>query len=702
MTCTDRAAQFERSLEALEGVSRVRLNYGAAKLEVWGSVSPAAIVQRAAESGFEAVPVGAAGHLVKAPLGRRRSGWTWLTLVSGCALAAAALAGGWWEPAADPRIERALLAVAIAAGGAYPFRSAYFAVRRGAVDMNVVMSVATGGAVVIGQWFEAAAVIFLFSLGELLEAHSLARARGSTAPLDALTRVEAAVERGGEVRVPVTEVKAGDVCIVRPGELIPADGWVIDGESVVDESPVTGAALPVDKEPGSFLYAGSVNGSGTLRFRAACPLHESTVARAFAFLEEAVGRKAGVERFADRLCRAWPPAAMILALAIAAVPPLFLGEPFPPWIYRGLALLLLSSPHALAMAAPVALSSALSHAARRGLLIKGGAELEALAAVDTVAFGKTGILTKGRFYVDEVIPLAGWDEERILEVCAALERDCRHPIAEAIVAAAAERGLEAQGGTVLVREGLGVVGRVGEATYRLGSLHFLEGEGVLRFNGIAAARAREREGKTVVGLAAESILVGLIVLVDPAKEEAARAVRRLRRLGGIEMIALLTGESRESARAFAAQVGIAQVRSELLPREKLAVIQAWQRQGRKVAVVAVGDGDRAVMAHADVAIALARGDLAAAAQDAHVVLMNDDLARLPYALALARRTVSAMRRSIRFAVAVKAAALALFLAGQLTLWMAVAAEVGATLLVTANGRRLARPVRVPTGKEQPA
>ncbi len=678
----------------MDGVARVHLNYGAAKLHVWGQVSPDDVIRRAHQAGYHAVRVTAFGRPPRSSsaLALRLP----LTLFCGLFLLMAATADV--VPWIDLRMQQLLLIASIVSGGVFPFRSAFFAIMRRSLDVKVLMSVATLGAVVIGEWLEGATVILLFSLGELLEARSLERARNSVSKLLSLIPDQCAVSRDGEERLlPTADVVVGDVCVVHPGQRIPVDGTIVEGESFVNESSITGEAVPVEKRPGDPLFAGALNGESVLTMQADRPASESTLVRLVGLVEEAQGKTAPLAPFVARFARIYTPVVTVMALGVAALPPLVLGEPFPPWIYRGLMLLVLSSPCALVIAAPVATLSALANAARTGVVIKGGEQLEALADVDTVLFEKTGTLTKGRLEVTEILPLDDSTPERILAVAGGVEWESKHPIARAIVAAAeaAEVDVDPIGGFE-ARPGLGVLAKRDGVVYRVGSLRYLMGERVELAKAPVLAHELEAEGKTVVGLAEGLRIVGLFALSDSLKEESVRAIRRLRQLGQIQYVAMLTGDNRRAASRLTERLALDEMRAELLPEGKVKAVETWRQEGRRVAMVGDGVKARPALAKAHVGVAMGVANSDASLDSADIEIMGDDLSRVPLLVVLARRTVRVIRQNVACSIGIKVLALILLLSGDLTLWMAIASDVGATLLVTYNGLRLLGRVRAPS------
>jgi Cd2+/Zn2+-exporting ATPase len=572
-------------------------------------------------------------------------------------------------------------------GGWNFFPKGIRAARALALDMNFLMTVAILGALAIGETMEAAAIAFLFALAELLESYAVDRARGSVEALlefapDTATRVGPR----GEQRVPASVLEPGDVAAVRPGERIPADGVVSDGRSAVDESPITGESLPVDKTPGDPVYAGTINREGYLRLRVERRADESTLARIVRLVEEAESRRTKAERFVDRFARWYTPAVAVGALLVVLLPPLVFGAAFEPWFVRGLTLLVIACPCALVISTPVAVVSGVTAAARRGVLIKGGTFLEALGEVEVVALDKTGTLTFGRPWVVEVIPGDGADPDRVLGLAAAVEKHSEHPLARAIVGHAAERGLGVQ---EVVKDFMSVPGRgargiVDGVEVRVGRPEML---------GVSTAERHAPAvggGQTVVGVAREGGVLGWIVLADQARDEAREAVEGLRS-EGVGHIVMLTGDQKAAGEAVGRALGVDEVRSRLLPEDKVDAVKELEERYGPVAMVGDGVNDAPALAVATVGVAMGAMGTDAALETADVALMGDDLTRLPYVRRLSKRARRVIRQNIAAAILVKAILAIGVPLGLVSLVTAVViGDLGVSLAVTLNALRLGR------------
>lgn len=560
-------------------------------------------------------------------------------------------------------------------------------------SIEMLMTIAAVGAVAIGAAEEAAAVVLLFLIGELLEGAAAGKARAGIQALAALTPKTAMLEKDGRVQeVAAASLTIGSVVLARPGDRIAADGVVISGDSAVNESPITGESVPVFKQTGSDVFAGTINGDGALRIRATAAGTDNTIARIVKRVEEAQDAKAPTERLINRFARYYTPAVIVAAGLAATIPPLAFGASWDEWIYKGLALLLIGCPCALVISTPAAIAAGLSAGARRGLLLKGGDVLERLGAVTAVAFDKTGTLTKGRLEVADIIGLA-LSADEVLKLAAGLETGSNHPLAKAIVERAAAAGLA----PAMVEEhkavpGKGVVGVTNGAEVFLGSPQAAGERAVLSAELQAQVTALQEAGKSVAVLVVDGRIAGALALRDEPRDDAASGLDALRQAGVATV--MLTGDNRLAAEAMGQRLGIA-VRAELSPDDKLAAIRDLQQQGhvngRKQVVAKVGDGvnDAPALAAADVGIAMGGGtDVALETADAASLHARvGDVLRM---IRLSRATMATIGQNIALALGLKAAFFVTTLAGVTGLWPAILADTGATVLVTANSLRLLR------------
>ena len=570
-----------------------------------------------------------------------------------------------------------------------PFAYRAFTAARAGMPFSIetLMSVAAVGAVLIGAAEEASVVIFLFAVGELLENVAAGRARAGIKALINLVPRTAQLEAEGQIReIPADRLQIGDVVIARPGDRMPSDGEIIEGTSEIDEAPVTGESVPVAKGVGNTVYAGSINTSGSLRVRITRTAADNTIARIIHLVEEAQGSKAPTARFIDRFSTYYTPAAMAFSALVILVPPLALGGDWFTWLYRGLAILLIACPCALVISTPAAIASGLAAGARRGLLIKGGAALEILGKVTTVAFDKTGTLTVGKPQVIDVIVLEG-SEDDLLAKAAAVERGSSHPLGLAIIAAAEARGLTIPptfGGSAAI-PGKAVSGRIKEGMVSVGSPHYAAALGHVPEEVMGSIRTLESQGKTVVAVLLAKRLLGLIALRDEPRDDAVQGISRLKALGTRAI--MLTGDNRRTAEAIARLLGV-EAKAELLPDAKLALIEQMKKDG-PVAMAGDGINDAPALAAASVGIAMGGGtDVALETADA--ALLKNRVAGIAELVELSRATLRNIWQNIALSLGLKAVFLATTIFGVTSLWMAILADTGATVLVTANALRLLR------------
>ncbi|GAA5231902.1 cadmium-translocating P-type ATPase [Verticiella sediminum] len=565
-------------------------------------------------------------------------------------------------------------------------RRAIAAARNGSpFTIEMLMSVAAAGAVVIGATEEAAVVVLLFLIGERLEGLAAGRARASIAGLAALIPRTGLREDGAELRsVPAAELRIDDIVRVRPGDRIPADAQVLSGASAVDEAPVTGESTPRSKAPGDAVYAGTINGDGVLRLRVTAAAADNTIARIIALVEQAQEAKAPTERLIDRFSRWYTPAVIVVAALVAVLPPLLGMGDWSTWVYRGLAILLIGCPCALVISTPAAIAAALSAGARRGLLMKGGAVLEALRGIDIVAFDKTGTLTEGRPQVTDIVAGA-WDEAHVLRLAAGLERGASHPLARAVLARAEAEGVSLPDAAESTAQGgRGVAGRIEGMTVFLGSPAAAAGQANLP----AALHERiarlQAEGKTVAVLVVDGMAAGALAMRDEPRADARAGLAALQRQGVTAV--MLTGDNRQTADAVGAVLGIA-AHAELLPQDKQRIVNELRAQGRRVAKVGDGINDAPALAAADVGIAMGGGaDVALETADA--AILHGRVLDVADMLALSRAAVRNIGQNIGIALGLKAVLLVTTVLGITGLWPAILADTGATVLVTANALRL--------------
>ncbi|MGD8625081.1 MAG: heavy metal translocating P-type ATPase [Anaerolineae bacterium] len=717
MDCADCALHLEEALRRTPGVGQVNVDFSLARLRVAprdGAEIRTAIEQVAREMGYalrgEEDRAGREGQA-----GWRD--WLWrhrrdLTAAgSGLLIGLAVI----FQLLNLPQgLVAGVYIAAIAVGGYYIARAGWAALRAArSLDMNALMTIAAVGAVFVGEWAEGAVAMFLFALGNALESYTMDRARNAIRGLMDLSPRRATVLYGNrQEEVPVEELRIGDRILVRPGERIPMDGVVRTGNSAVNQAPITGESVPVDKAPGDEIFAGTVNGQGALEVRVSRRAADTTIARIIRMVEEAQAQKAPSQRFVDRFARVYTPAVITIAAGIALLPPLIgwlaglgaFGPLFETWIYRALVLLVIACPCALVISTPVTIVSAIASAARAGVLVKGGAHLESLGSLRVIAFDKTGTLTAGKPEVVDVRcldhePALAWHEcddcRHTLASAAAVERRSEHPLARAVVRAAELQGLiEALPAAKEMQAltGRGVQGRVDGHTVTVGTHSYIHQENpeLVESPLCQAVHAAQATGQTAMVVRDDCCgVLGYIAVADTLRAEVPAVISALEGVG-IEQTVMLTGDNEATARAVAAAAGVDAMKADLLPQEKVAAIEDLLQRYGAVAMVGDGVNDAPALARATVGIAMGAAGTDTALETADVALMADDLGKLPFAVRLSRRSRAIIRQNVALSLGIKAVFMVLALAGVATLWMAVFADMGASLLVTFNGMRLLR------------
>jgi Cd2+/Zn2+-exporting ATPase len=584
-----------------------------------------------------------------------------------------------------------LFTIAAISGGWFVFPKAYLSLRRLRPDMNLLMTVAALGAMILGQWFEAATVTFLFGLALLLESWSVGRARRAIAALMDFSPTMARIicpHHGDIEEKPVEQVAAKTIVIVKPGEKIPLDGIITSGKTTVNQAPITGESVPVEKNIGDEVFAGTINNDGAIQFRVTRESSDTTLARIIHMVEEAQSRRAPSEQWVDKFAQIYTPVMMGVALLIAVFRPLFFDEQWLKWFYEGLVVLVIACPCALVISTPVSIVAGLAAAARAGLLIKGGAFLEIPARLKAIAIDKTGTLTSGHPSVKEVIPLSGHTSSELLARAAAMESDSEHPYAKAILKKAAEEGV-----MVFPAERFQAIKGKGAEAYFNGKLYWLGSHRMVHERGNETpechriAEELEKAGQTVIAIGNDDHICGLISVTDIIRPQVKEAIIALRK-SGIKKVVLLTGDNEGTAASVAGAVGINDYRAELLPQDKVRAIELLKEKYKDVAMVGDGVNDAPAMAVSSIGIAMGAAGSDAAIETADIALMSDDLSRLPWLVYQSRRVLHVIKQNIWFALGIKFVFLALAMTGKATLWMAIAADMGVSLLVIFNSLRL--------------
>ncbi|MFW9268885.1 heavy metal translocating P-type ATPase [Pseudomonas sp. NR3] len=581
--------------------------------------------------------------------------------------------------------------VSILSGGLGTYKKGWIALKNLNLNINALMSIAVTGAVLIGQWPEAAMVMFLFTVAELIEAKSLDRARNAISGLMQMAPEQATVQQAdGTWQVEdVKTIALGARVRVRPGERVGLDGDVVAGRSTIDQAPITGESLPVEKTVGDKVFAGTINQAGELEYTVTAGADQSTLARIIHAVEQAQGSRAPTQRFVDQFSKIYTPAVFALALAMAVIPPLFMDASWFDWIYRALVLLVVACPCALVISTPVTIVSGLAAAARKGILVKGGVYLEGGHKLDYLALDKTGTITHGKPVQTDYVLLDPTLETAVPALAASLAARSDHPVSQAIAEAAVDKKQPQQ--TVdnfAALPGRGVRGDIGGQTYHLGNHRLVEDLGLCSPELEEKLFALEKQGKSVVLLLDSTKPLALFAVADTVKDSSREAIRQLHDLG-IKTV-MLTGDNAHTAEAIARQVGMDQARGDLLPEDKLHAIESLYAQGHRVGMVGDGINDAPALARSEIGFAMAAAGTDTAIETADVALMDDDLRKIPAFIRLSRQTSSILKQNIALALVIKAIFLGVTFAGLATMWMAVFADMGVSLLVVFNGLRLLR------------
>jgi Cd2+/Zn2+-exporting ATPase len=693
MDCADEVAALEQVLRPLTGVREVRVNLmgGKVTLSHDESVTAAQLISAIATTGMKAAPDGEEGGDLEGAKRMRQIA----VVVSGLCLGIGMLIE--WLKFAPEMVADVAYGIAIIAGGWFTVPKAWRALQRFALDMNVLMTVAVLGALLIHQWSEGAAVTFLFALSELLEAFSLARARKAVQALMQLTPETAQFKDGDEFReVPVAEVAVGSTIAVKSGSRIPLDGEVVIGNSAVNQAPITGESMPVEKKPGDGVFAGTINGSGSLEIRTTKASTDSTIAKIIHLVEEAQSQKAPSQRFVDVFARYYTPAVMVAAVLVMLVPPLLFGAVWLTWFYRGLVLLVIACPCALVISTPVSVVSGLTAMARRGVLIKGGAVLEAVGRLKALCVDKTGTITEGKPRVTKVITVNSKDEAEIVRIAAAIDTHSEHPLAQAVVAYANDKKIAfTRSENYQSLDGRGAEADLDGHRYFVSNHRLAHELGVCSPEIEAQLAAIEAEALSVVIVGhrphgdCKGEVLGILAVGDTMRANAPAAIAALHS-AGVTKIVMLSGDNQRTASAIAKQCGIDEAHGDLLPDQKIERVKALITELKYVGMIGDGVNDAPAMAAASVGIAMGGAGTDTAIETADLALMQDDLSMVAEAIALGRRTVGIIQFNIAFALALKAIFLILALLGHTSLWLAILADTGATLLVITNALRLLR------------
>lgn len=689
MTCANCAAKFENNVKAIDGVVDCKVNFGAAKITVDGEATIEEIEKAGA---FENIKIRdeKAKKVKQPPLWKQKEGIK--VMISAFVLLISwILSRQFGEDHIIPTIG---YASAILIGGYSLFIIGFKNLIRFNFDMNTLMTIAILGAAAIGEWGEGAMVVILFAISEALERFSMDKARQSIESLMEIAPKEALVRRENkEILIPVEDIQIDDVMVVKPGQKLAMDGIVMKGTSTINQAAITGESVPVAKTIEDEVYAGTLNEEGLLEVRVTKRVEDTTLSKIIHLVEEAQAERAPSQAFVDRFAKYYTPMIMAISLLLIIIPPLFMGGDWLEWIYRGLTVLVVGCPCALVISTPIAIVTAIGNAAKHGVLIKGGIHLEEAGALKVIAFDKTGTLTQG---VPTVTNLISYEQEEkeLLEVAATIERGSQHPLASAIIKKAEEEGIDLNHSTVEEFQsitGKGVKAVIGNKTYYVGSPNLFED---LHSAPIAVdiqkdIMSLQSAGKTVMVLGTKERILLLIAVADEVRSSSKEVMHKLYD-AGIEKTIMLTGDNERTALAIGKTVGVTEIRADLLPEDKLAYIKELRNAHQKVAMVGDGVNDAPALAAATVGVAMGGAGTDTALETADIALMSDDLNKLPYTIKLSRKALMIIKQNITFSLGIKLFALIMIVPGWLTLWLAIFADMGATLIVTLNSLRLLR------------
>ncbi len=686
MNCEDETSLIEKKMKSLKGLESFQVDLMSEALRVQydpSLLSVQEIIKSVAETGMKA-------RLEREKV-KRRAWWRDLRILSLFTCGIFTTVAFVLEKIGIALPSTILYAIAVAVGGYYPARMGLAALRTLTLNIRTLMVSGAIGAIALGLWEEAAMLVFIYSLGDVLEAYAVDRARGALRALMELMPKEAVVRRNGEeLTLPVEEVQLSETIIIRPGEKIPLDGRVLSGSSAVDEAPITGEPIPVVKEKGTEVFAGTVNQRGVLEVEVTKISKDTTLARIIHSVEEAQAKKSSFQRFGEAFGKIYTPAMFALALGVMAIPVAFLGGVWSDWFYRGLVVLVVSCSCGIALSIPVAVVAAIGNAARNGILFKGGVHLEGAATIEAVAFDKTGTLTIGRPQVTDIFPVGNYSRNEILKLAASIESRSEHPLGEAIVRKAREDEISFNPGEEFeALVGLGARGKVNGNEFFIGGMRlFLERK--LPFEPVRSLiSSLEGQGKTTILLGNENEMLGVIAIADRLRSETKEAIQKLKQIG-IGQVVMLTGDNEGTAKAIAGEADVDQYFARLLPDDKVEKIKELRSRNGRIAMVGDGINDAPAMAVSDLGIAMGAAGTDIALETADIALMSDDLSKLPVAFNLSRRTVKNIRQNIILSLAVIAFLIPAALAGWIGMVPGLLINEAGGLAVIVNGLRLLR------------
>lgn len=687
LSCTNCAAKFEKNVSQIPKVTDAKVNFGAGKISIEGE---ATIAEIEAAGAFENLKVQSEHDTeprieTKEPFVKRN----WNLLVS-LFLIILAL-GSQVVNGEDALLTEGLFILAIIIGGFSLFKEGFSDLLKLNFSMESLMTIAIIGAAIIGEWTEGSIVVILFAISEALERFSMDKARQSIRSLMDIAPKEALIRRNNvDQMINVSKIEVGDIMIIKPGQKIAMDGQVIKGHSSVNQAAITGESVPIEKNINDDIFAGTINEEGALEVKVTKHVNDTTIAKIIHLVEEAQGERAPAQAFVDKFAKYYTPTIMVIAALIVIVPPLFFNGDWNTWLYQGLSLLVVGCPCSLVISTPVSIVSAIGNSAKNGVLVKGGIYLEEIGGLKAIAFDKTGTLTKGTPTVTDFTTVDSKDEEKYFSIITALESYSQHPLASAILKEADNRAISYK--SVVVDEftsitGKGIQGNIEGITYLVGSPKLFES--ILTDNSkiIENYQRLQQQGKTAMLLGTDKQILAVIAVADELRESSKAVIEKLHDLG-IEHTIMLTGDNATTAQSIGKQTGVTEIKGDLMPQDKLDYIKSLKETYGKVAMVGDGINDAPALAASTVGIAMGGAGTDTALETADVALMGDDLQKLPFIVKLSRQTLRIIKQNITFSLGIKLLALLLVVPGWLTLWIAILADMGATILVTLNGLRL--------------
>lgn len=687
LSCTNCAGKFEKNVKQLPGVTSATVNFGASKISVEGQTT----IEELEEAGaFENLiirddqendeQVRSKESFIKRNIALIISlGFILVAVISQLSLGE------------DHLLTKALYILAIIIGGFDLFKEGFSDLIKLDFSMESLMTIAIIGAAFIGEWAEGSIVVILFAISEALERFSMDKARQSIRSLMDIAPKEALIRRNNvEKLVSVDKIDIDDIMIIKPGQKIAMDGLVINGHSSVNQAAITGESVPVEKQLDDEVFAGTLNEEGVLEVKVTKKVTDTTIAKIIHLVEEAQGERAPAQAFVDKFAKYYTPFIIIMALLIVVVPPLFFGGDWNKWLYQGLSILVVGCPCSLVISTPVSIVSAIGNAAKNGVLVKGGVYLEEIGHLRAIAFDKTGTLTKGKPVVTDFIATSSETDINYLSIISSLESLSQHPLASAILNEADKTNVDYK--SIQIEDfqsitGKGLTGIHQNIRYYIGSPKLFSASVIEETAVKVQYRQFQEQGKTAMYFGTDEQILGVIAVADEVRDSSAAVISELHKLS-IEHTIMLTGDNTKTAESIGKQLGVTEIKGDLMPQEKLDSIKALRTTYNKVAMVGDGINDAPALAASTVGIAMGGAGTDTALETADVALMGDDLQKLPFIVRLSRQTLKVIKQNITFSLGIKLLALLLVIPGWLTLWIAIVADMGATLLVTLNGLRL--------------